>query len=96
VEFLGEIGYAEKNDFLGDAMALLFPINWLEPFGLVMMEAMACGTPVIAYPRGSVPELIEDGINGFLVRNKEEAAAAVARIPPDAASVSSRDLPRGA
>src|SRR5215469_1493582 len=87
VELLGEIGYAEKNDFLGDAMALLFPINWLEPFGLVMMEAMACGTPVIAYPRGSVAEIIEDGINGFLVRNKEEAAAAVARIPPDAASV---------
>jgi glycosyltransferase involved in cell wall biosynthesis len=81
VEFLGEIGYAEKNDFLGDAMALLFPVNWPEPFGMVMIEALACGTPVIAYPCGSVPEIIEDGINGFLAQNREEAVAAVTRIP---------------
>src|SRR5947199_7244243 len=77
VEFVGEIGYPEKNDFLGDAAALLFPINWPEPFGLVMIEAMACGTPVIAYPRGSVPEIVDDGITGFLVHNAEEAAKAV-------------------
>jgi glycosyltransferase involved in cell wall biosynthesis len=81
VEFLGEIGYAEKNSFLGDAMALLFPVNWPEPFGMVMIEAMACGTPVIAYPYGSVPEIIQDGINGFLTRNREEAVAAVTRVP---------------
>jgi glycosyltransferase involved in cell wall biosynthesis len=80
VEFVGEIGYAETNDFLGDATALLFPINWQEPFGLVMMESMACGTPVIAYPHGSVPEIIDDGISGFLVHSQEEAARAVGRI----------------
>ena len=60
VEFIGEIGYPEKNEFLGNAAALLFPIAWPEPFGIVMIEAMACGTPVIAYPFGSVPEVIED------------------------------------
>ena len=80
IEFTGEIGYPEKNDFLGDAAALLFPINWPEPFGLVMIEAMACGTPVIAYPRGSVPEIVDDGITGFLVHNAEEAAKAVGGI----------------
>lgn len=80
VEFVGEIGYPYKNDFLGDALALLFPINWPEPFGLVMMESLACGTPVIAYPRGSVPEIIEDGVSGFLVHNVEEAADALRRI----------------
>jgi glycosyltransferase involved in cell wall biosynthesis len=80
VEFVGEIGYPYKNDFLGDALALLFPINWPEPFGLVMMESIACGTPVIAYPRGSVPEIVEDGVSGFLVHNVEEAAGALQRI----------------
>jgi glycosyltransferase involved in cell wall biosynthesis len=80
IEFLGEIGYPDKNDFLGNAAALLFPINWPEPFGIVMMEAMACGTPVIAYPRGSVPEIIADGINGALVQNASEAAHAVRNI----------------
>ncbi|PYX95386.1 MAG: glycosyl transferase [Acidobacteria bacterium] len=80
VEFVGEIGYPDKNDFLGDAIALLFPINWAEPFGLVMMESIACGTPVIAYPRGSVPEIIEDGVSGFLVHNVEQAVKAVKRI----------------
>jgi glycosyltransferase involved in cell wall biosynthesis len=77
VEFLGEIGYPEKNEFLGNALALLFPINWPEPFGMVMMESMACGTPVIAYPRGSVPEVIENGVSGFVVHNVEEAAEAL-------------------
>src|ERR1700730_613439 len=80
IEFIGEIGYPEKNVFLGNAAALVFPINWREPFGLVMMESMACGTPVIAYPRGSVPEIIDHGINGFLVHGQESAARAVARI----------------
>ena len=80
IEFLGEIGYPDKGKFLGNAAALIFPVNWPEPFGLVMIEAMACGTPVIAYPCGSVPEVLEDGVSGFLVRNAEEAAAAVLRI----------------
>jgi len=80
VEFVGEIGYPDKNDFLGDAIAMLFPINWSEPFGLVMMESIACGTPVIAYPRGSVPEIIEDGVSGFMVHNVEQAVKAVKRI----------------
>lgn len=77
VEFLGEVGYPEKNDFLGKATALLFPIDWPEPFGLVMIEAMASGTPVIAFPRGSVPEIMEDGITGFIVDSVESAARAV-------------------
>jgi glycosyltransferase involved in cell wall biosynthesis len=80
IEFVGEIGYAEKNKFLGEAAALLFPIEWPEPFGIVMMEAMACGTPIIAYPRGSVPEIIEDGVNGLIVRNPEEGAKAVGKL----------------
>ncbi len=80
VEFIGEIGMADKGEFLGNAAALLFPINWPEPFGLVMIESMACGTPVIAYPHGSVPEIIADGVAGFLVHNVEEGVEAVARI----------------
>jgi glycosyltransferase involved in cell wall biosynthesis len=80
IEYIGEIGYAEKNEFLGNATALLFPIAWPEPFGLVMMEAMACGTPVIAYARGSVPEVIEDGLNGFIVRDVDGAASAIERL----------------
>src|SRR5206468_5906624 len=80
IEFTGEIGYPEKNDFLGDAAALLFPINWPEPFGLVMIEAMACGTPVVAYPYGSVPEVIEDGITGFIVPDVEGAVQALKSI----------------
>jgi glycosyltransferase involved in cell wall biosynthesis len=80
VEFLGEVGGAAKEDFLGRARALLFPINWEEPFGLVMIEALACGTPVIAFARGSVPELIEDGLSGFVVRGLEDAVGAVARL----------------
>ncbi len=80
VEFVGEIGYPEKFDFLGDAAALLFPIDWPEPFGLVMIEAMACGTPVIAYPYGSVPEIMKEGVSGFIVPDAESAAAAVKNI----------------
>lgn len=80
VEFIGEIGEHEKQEFLGNAAALLFPIDWPEPFGLVMIEAMACGTPVIAFPAGSVPEILEDGVTGFLVRDVKEAAQAVLRI----------------
>jgi glycosyltransferase involved in cell wall biosynthesis len=80
VEFVGEIGEAQKNEFLGHACALLFPIDWPEPFGLVMIEAMACGTPVIAYRNGSVPELLEDGRTGFVVNGMQAAIAAVNRI----------------
>jgi glycosyltransferase involved in cell wall biosynthesis len=77
VEFVGEIGEDEKREFLGEAMALLFPIDWPEPFGLVTIEAMANGTPVIARRRGSVPEIIEDGLTGFVVDSVDEAVAAV-------------------
>jgi glycosyltransferase involved in cell wall biosynthesis len=77
VEFIGEIGEREKPAFLGGAAALLFPIDWPEPFGLVMIEAMACGTPVIAYPHGSVPEIVEHGLTGYLVDDIDEAVGAV-------------------
>jgi glycosyltransferase involved in cell wall biosynthesis len=80
VEFVGEIGNSEKDDFLGNAVALLFPIQWSEPFGLVMIEAMACGTPIIAYPSGSVPEVILNGVSGFPVNNIDEGVAAVHRV----------------
>ena len=80
VEFIGEIGDDEKSAFLGGADALLFPIDWPEPFGLVMIEAMACGTPVVAYACGSVPEVIEDGVTGFIVRNEDQAVQAVRQI----------------
>ena len=81
VEFVGEIGEGEKEGFLGNAYALLFPIDWPEPFGLVMIEALACGTPIIAYERGSVPEVISQGENGFIVTDIEDAADAARRIP---------------
>src|SRR6266705_1019397 len=81
VEFVGEVGYPHKSEFLGDAAALLFPVAWPEPFGLVMIEAMACGTPVIAYEAGSVSEVMEDGVTGFIVDNIEQAVEAVGRIP---------------
>jgi hypothetical protein len=80
VEFIGEIGESEKSEFLGGASALLFPISWPEPFGLVMIEAMACGTPVIAFPRGSVPEVVNHGVTGFVVETVKEAVAAVREI----------------
>jgi glycosyltransferase involved in cell wall biosynthesis len=79
IEFVGEIGDHQKSAFLGGAEALLFPIDWPEPFGLVMIEAMACGTPVIAFRCGSTPEIIEDGRTGFLVDNVEQAVAAAGR-----------------
>lgn len=80
VEFLGEIGEGEKGDFLGNARALLFPIDWPEPFGLVLIEAMSCGTPVVAYRHGSVPELVEEGETGYIVEEVGEAVDAVRRI----------------
>lgn len=83
VEFIGEIGDDQKAEFLGNAAALLFPINWAEPFGLAMIEAMACGTPVIAFRRASVPEIVDEGITGFIVDNEDEAvqaAVAVSRL----------------
>jgi len=81
VKLVGELNDAGKADLLKGASALLFPIDWPEPFGLVMIEAMASGTPVIAFRRGSVPEVIEEGVTGFIVDNEEEAVAAVARVP---------------
>ncbi len=80
VDFVGEIRYHDIGDFLGGAYAVLFPIDWPEPFGLVMIEAMACGTPTIAYRRGSVEEVIEDGVTGFIVDDLEDAVAAVERV----------------
>ncbi|HLO78081.1 MAG TPA: glycosyltransferase family 4 protein [Magnetospirillum sp.] len=78
VEWVGEIGEADKAEFLGGALAHLFPIDWPEPFGVVMIEAMACGTPTIAWPCGSVPEILENGTSGFIVSSIEAAVAAVA------------------
>ncbi len=80
VEFIGEVGGRDKDEFLGNAHALLFPIDWAEPFGLVMIEALACGTPVIAWRNGSVPEVMEDGVTGFVVDSIAEAAQAVGRV----------------
>jgi len=80
IEFIGEIGEREKQEFLGNAYALLFPIDWSEPFGLVMIEAMACGTPVVAFLRGSVPEVIDEDVTGFIVQSIEEAVVALERI----------------
>jgi glycosyltransferase involved in cell wall biosynthesis len=79
VEFIGEIDDSQKSEFLGHAGALLCPIDWVEPFGLVMIEAMACGTPVIVYDKGSAREVVDEGVTGFVVRDEAEAAAAVAR-----------------
>jgi glycosyltransferase involved in cell wall biosynthesis len=80
IEFIGEIGDSNKAAFLGNATALLFPIDWPEPFGLVLIEAMAHGTPGIAFGRGSVPEIIDHGITGFIVDSIDEAAAAIRSI----------------
>jgi glycosyltransferase involved in cell wall biosynthesis len=81
VEFIGEIGDHEKPEFLSGALGLLLPIDWPEPFGLVMIESMACGTPVIAYNRGSVPEIIDEGLTGFIVEDEISAAGVVGRLP---------------
>jgi glycosyltransferase involved in cell wall biosynthesis len=80
IEFIGEVGDEEKGKLLAGAAALLFPIDWPEPFGLVMIEAFACGTPVIAYRHGSVPEIIDSGVTGFIVGNEDAAIAAAAQI----------------
>jgi glycosyltransferase involved in cell wall biosynthesis len=80
VEFVGEVNDQEKAEFFGNARALLFPIDWPEPFGLVMIEAMACGTPVIAFRCGSVPEVIDEGVTGLIVETVDEAVDAVARL----------------
>ena len=80
VQFVGEVNEKQKNEFLGNASALLFPIDWPEPFGLVMIEAMACGTPVIAWRRGSVSEIVEDGVTGFIVDNEAEAMSAIGKL----------------
>jgi glycosyltransferase involved in cell wall biosynthesis len=81
VEFIGEINDAQKPEFLSGAHALLFPIDWPEPFGLVMIESMACGCPVIAMRRGSVPEVMDHGVSGFIVDSEDEAVEALARVP---------------
>jgi glycosyltransferase involved in cell wall biosynthesis len=80
IEFVGEIAEYEKSEFLGGACALLFLIDWPEPFGLAMIEALACGTPVIGFRRGSVPEVIEDGVTGFVVDELDEAVEAIDKI----------------
>ncbi len=81
IEYIGEISDREKSDFLSGAVGLLLPIDWPEPFGLVMIEAMACGTPVIAFNAGSVPEVVEPGVTGFIVDDEDGAVAAVAHLP---------------
>lgn len=80
VQFIGEIGDGDKEKFLGEASALLFPIDWPEPFGMVMIEAMACGTPVLAFNRGSVPEVIDEGVTGFIVEDVQSAIAALPHV----------------
>jgi len=77
IEFIGEVNEAQKPAFLGNALALLFPIDWPEPFGLALIEAMSCGTPVIAWPHGAVPELVEPGRTGLVVHSVDEAVAAL-------------------
>lgn len=79
-EFIGEIGEGEKGEFIGNAYALLFPIDWTEPFGMVMIEALACGTPIVAYRHGSVPEVIAHGETGFVVDNIDDAVRAVEQV----------------
>jgi glycosyltransferase involved in cell wall biosynthesis len=81
IEFVGEIGEKEKNELLGNAMALIYPVGWPEPFGLAMIESMACGTPVIAYNNGSVPEVIDENVTGFVVSSVSEALKAVQKVP---------------
>ena len=80
VDYLGEIAETDKGEFMGRALAMLFPIDWPEPFGLVMIESMACGTPVVAFRRGSVPEVIEDGVSGWIADDLDSAVEAVCRV----------------
>jgi len=91
VEYVGEIGDADKSAFLSGALALLMPIDWPEPFGLVMIEAMACGTPVVAYASGSVPEVVEEGVTGLIVKDEATAADAISK---HLASLSRRTIRR--
>jgi glycosyltransferase involved in cell wall biosynthesis len=79
IEYVGEISESQKQEFLGNALALLFPIDWPEPFGLVMIEALACGTPVVARPFGSVPEILRDGVSGFIESEIDGLVDAVSR-----------------
>jgi glycosyltransferase involved in cell wall biosynthesis len=81
IEYIGEINEEEKKEFLGNALALLFPINWCEPFGMVMIEAMSCGTPIVAFGMGSVPEVIDKGKTGFIVKDTTEAVKVISRLP---------------
>jgi len=81
IDYIGEIGDDEKSDFLSGALGLLLPIDWPEPFGLVMIEAMACGTPVIAYNRGSVSEIIDENLTGMVVEDESSAVAAIRELP---------------
>lgn len=92
IEFIGEINERQKNEFLGNAKALLFPIDWPEPFGLVMIEAMACGTPVVAFKNGSVPEVIDQGMSGFIVHNVKEAVDVVINDIPNLNRKSCREI----
>ena len=80
IEYIGEIGDREKSEFLSGALALLLPLDWPEPFGLVMVKSMACGTPVIAFNRGSVPEIVDEGLTGFIVEDEISAIAAIRRL----------------
>ncbi|HKC49854.1 MAG TPA: glycosyltransferase family 4 protein [Myxococcota bacterium] len=80
IEYVGEVGDCDKNEFLGQAAGVLFPIDWPEPFGLIMIEALACGTPVIAWPHGSVPEVIEHGVSGFICADVDAAVRAVGEL----------------
>ena len=93
VQFIGEIDEQQKSDFLGQASALMFLIDWPEPFGLSMIEAMACGTPVLALRRGSVEEVVEDGLTGHIVDSIEEAAVALPRVMPCAGDLKSASRP---
>jgi glycosyltransferase involved in cell wall biosynthesis len=81
IELVGEVNDQEKQDLFGNALGLIYPIDWPEPFGLAMIEAMACGTPVVAYRNGSVPEVVDEGITGFIVNSREEAVEAVKKLP---------------
>jgi glycosyltransferase involved in cell wall biosynthesis len=94
VEFVGEVNEKEKNRLVGGARALIFPIDWPEPFGLVMIESLACGTPVIAFNCGSVPEVLEDGKTGFIVQNIAEAEEALERIEQISRSVCRQECER--
>ena len=80
IEFIGEISDEEKDNFVGNALALVCPYDWPEPFGLVLIEALACGTPVLAYRRGAIPEIIDNGVTGFVSENLSEMAEAVGRL----------------